>query len=109
MTPSDAIVHSAAERIAIAFDVDSALASGNTPLEQLRQFLIERIIYMLNTNPEKLMSILYRVDVSEQKVNAIFKTLLPPDMPDALADLLIERQLAKAESRAQYRNQQDAE
>jgi hypothetical protein len=105
MTPDDAIVQSAAERIAIAFDVDTALAAGGTTLEQLRQFLVERIIHLLNTNPERLMSILYRVDVNEQRVNEIFRTHLPPDMPEAIADLMIERQLAKAESRAKYRAQ----
>lgn len=107
MTPDDALVQSAAERIAIAFDADTALSTGTTTMEQLRAFLVERIIHLLNTNPERLMSILYRVDVNEHRVNDIFRTHLPPDMPEAIADLMIERQLAKAESRARYRSQGD--
>ncbi len=107
MTPDDALVQSAAERIAVAFDVDTALVGGGATMEQLRRFLVERIIHLLNTNPERLMSILYRVDVNEQRVNDIFRTHMPPDMPEAIADLMIERQLAKAESRAKYRAQGD--
>lgn len=105
MTPNNDIVRSAAERIAIAFDMDEAAVT--TQYDVIRAMLIDRIIALLNTNPERLMAILYRIDVSEARVNDIFSTALPPDMPELLADLIMDRQLAKAESRARYRNQSD--
>ena len=47
------------------------------------------------------MTILYRIDVSERNVNEIFSKSIPPDVPELIADLIIERQLAKARTRAE--------
>ena len=95
---SDSIVLSAANKIAVAFDMDAMHVA--TTLDTIREALANRIVELLNSNPEKLMMLLYRIDVSEPRVNEIFKNALPPDVPEALADLIIERQLAKAETRA---------
>ena len=101
---SSELVHSAAERIAIAFDIgDVDGLPSNVSLDDVKRMLTERIIHLLNRNPERLMAILYRIDVAEARVNEIFSNALPPDVPDLLADLIIERQLAKAESRARYK------
>lgn len=101
---SSELIHSAAERIAIAFDIGDVdgLPAAIT-LDDVKRMLTERIIHLLNRNPERLMAILYRIDVAEARVNEIFSTALPPDIPEQLADLIIERQLAKAESRARYK------
>ena len=89
-----------AEKISIAFDLaeveDLDVASV---LDEMRRQLVEKIILLLNRNPEKLMSILYRIDVSEKRVNEIFSSSLPPDIPEELADLIIERQLQKYSNR----------
>lgn len=95
---SDSIILSAANKIAIAFDMDEMAVT--TTLDTIREALADRIIELLNRNPEKLMMVLYRIDVSEPKVNEIFRTAIPPDIPELLADLIIERQIAKAETRA---------
>ena len=55
------------------------------------------------------MSILYRIDVSEKKVNEIFATALAPDVPDLLADVIIERQLAKARTQEAARGSKEEE
>lgn len=102
------IVLSAAEKMGIAFDlpdIDASLTADDM-LARLRAMLVDRIIYLLNMNPERLMAILYRIDVSEPRVNEIFSHALPPDIPEQIADLVIERQLAKAESRARHKEQQ---
>lgn len=102
---SDLILSSAAERISTAFDLaESNDTTPETRLEHLRRLLIERIVELLNRNPEKLMSILYRIDVSEKRVNQIMTTSFPTEVPIHLADLIIERQLAKARSRAEHRD-----
>jgi hypothetical protein len=107
MTPDVEIVRSAVNRMGIAFDlaeVDTAVQADNL-LQRVRAQLVERIIQLLNTNPERLMAILYRIDVNEARVNHIFAHALPPDIPEEIADLVIERQLAKAETRARYKDQ----
>lgn len=103
---SETIEHSAAERIAIAFDIEfyaNELDTGNV-LAAIRAALTLEIIRLLNSQPDKLMAILYRIDVSEEKVNAIFNEALPIDVPEELANSIIERQLEKAHTRALWRN-----
>ncbi|MDZ4744678.1 MAG: hypothetical protein SGJ05_01600 [bacterium] len=95
---SDSIILSAANKISIAFDMDDVATL--TTLDEIREALIHRIVELLNRNPERLMVLLYRIDVSEARVNEIFSKALPPDVPELVADLIIERQLAKAETRA---------
>jgi len=102
---SSDLIHSAAERIAVAFDLgDVDGLPATITMDDVKRMLIERIIHLLQRNPERLMAILYRIDVSESAVNDIFSHAMPLDVPDRLADLIIERQLLKAESRARYRS-----
>jgi hypothetical protein len=50
------------------------------------------------------MAILYRIDVSEKRVDEIMTKSFPTEVPLHLADLIIERQMAKARSRAEHRD-----
>ena len=43
-------------------------------IEELKLFLAGYISHLINNNPDKLVSILSRVDVSEKMLKAIFKT-----------------------------------
>lgn len=100
MTSSeDDIQRSASAIIARAFDLD---IDEHDAYKRIRDQVLNRIIELLTRNPEKLMSILYRIDVPEAVVQSIFDTALPPDVPDQLADLVMERQLAKARTRAEH-------
>lgn len=101
---SSDIVLSAVNKMSIAFDLPDMEdgLSAEQRLAHVRAFLVERIVALLNANPEKLMAILYRIDVSEAAVNEIFKNAFPPDVPELLADRIIERQLAKAATRASH-------
>ena len=77
---------------------------ADTPtLDDVRAFLIEKIIQLLDRNPDLLMHILYRVDVAERDVKRVFAEAAPKDIPPHLADLLIERQLLKLKIRRTYR------
>ena len=85
-----------AAKISIAFDLsDVEDLVVDDVMARIRTELVERIIRLLKTNPEKLMSILYRIDVSEENVNEIFTKAMPPDVPEELAELIIQRQLQK--------------
>ncbi|MBR9977502.1 MAG: hypothetical protein KFH87_05390 [Bacteroidetes bacterium] len=85
-------------------DTDSSEAVVISDISTLRDTLAERITYLLRHDTERLMHILYRVDVEEQVVQETFRAHAPPVLPVALADLIIERQLAKAATHARYRN-----
>jgi hypothetical protein len=53
------------------------------------------------------MAILYRIDVKEAAVNQIMSTSFPLEVPIHLADLIITRQLEKAQSRADHARGQE--
>jgi len=67
----------------------------------IRQLLIQRIEELLHRDIEKLKWILYRIDISEKK---LYETLQNSDADAAtvMADLIIERQIEKAESRKKF-------
>ncbi|MCH8330020.1 MAG: hypothetical protein IH946_01350 [Bacteroidetes bacterium] len=56
--------------------------------DDLRRILIDGISYLVEKNPEKLKWVLYRIDVSIEKI----------------ADLIIGRQLEKMKTREGYSN-----
>jgi len=72
-----------------------------------REDLIERIVRLLNTYPERLMAVLYRIDVSEQRIREIFDTTFPTEIPEKIADAVIERQLQKARTRQRLKNESE--
>lgn len=86
---------------------DLAIALPETvSFDELRKLLSEHINQLIKTNFEKLVSILYRIDVSESKL----KLLLQESNEDAgkvIADTIIERQLQKIKSRQQFSQRDD--
>jgi hypothetical protein len=109
MEQSAAHVVSAHRVIVTQFDLDVDTIDEAALLRSadIRAALVSRIAALLSRDPERLMRILYRVDVEERKVQQIFRDLPPAAMAAALADLIIDRQLAKAETRARYGNPAD--
>lgn len=69
---------------------------------ELRKILIRRIEELIEKDVEKLKWILYRIDVSEKKVHEALATNAQLHYPDLLADLIIERQIEKARTRASF-------
>lgn len=63
-----------------------------------------RVEYLLETNPELLMSYLYRLDVLEVKINAV----LAPDSPvapiEGLSRLILERQKERIATKKKYKS-----
>jgi hypothetical protein len=72
-------------------------------LEQLKKYLTSKIKELLDTNYEKLLNILYRIDVNEGKLNELFGSKNRDYIPESLAELIIERQLQKIKFRNAYR------
>lgn len=79
------------------FEVDDVLSE---PL--LRARLVEAFAYLLDHNISKMMNILYRTDVDEEKLKALL--ISNSDLPSAevIADAYISRQKEKVETRKKY-------
>lgn len=72
-------------------------------LEEFRKYLITRLKALLENNYDLLVNALYRIDVNEEKLSELFSGKSRDNIPEKLADLIIERQLQKIRFRQQYR------
>lgn len=92
-----------------SFEIDEQfLPSTNNEEEKFRAFrnlLIQRIDELIRTDFEKLKWILYRIDVSEKKLSEALKNS-EADAATIMTDMIIQRQMEKAESRKKFGEQQ---
>lgn len=79
---------------------------GKDEVEQ-KQILADRINDLLLHDFEKLVSILYRIDVSESKLKSLLKQYPGTDAGIIIASLMIERQEQKQVSRRQFKTKND--
>ena len=75
--------------------------------EELRQVLAAYLNELINHDFEKLISLLYRIDVDEQKMRLLLVQQQNENAAVLIADLIIERQLQKTESRKQSAHSKD--
>ena len=89
-----------------SFEIDGGLLPAVTNAEEkfqaFRKLLIERIEELAEKNMDKLMWLLYRVDVSERKLHETLKQTPPEQFAPVIADLIIERQIQKIKSRNEF-------
>lgn len=97
------------ETISRDFDkagISSLISKGNfNSLTELKKYLSKKLRELLDTDFEKLINILYRIDVNEEKLNELFGNTNKEPIPPKLADLIIERQLQKIHIRNMYRKE----
>lgn len=88
-----------------SFEIDEkhlpAVNSEEEKFHAFRQLLIQRIDELIHRDFEKLKWILYRIDVSEKKLNESLQNS-EADAATIMADLIIQRQIEKAESRKKF-------
>ena len=72
-----------------------------------KQILIEKINELINTDFQKLVSILYRMDVSEIKLKQLLNENQGTNAALIITDLMIERQEQKIISRQQFRKKDE--
>jgi len=72
-----------------------------------KQILAEKIDQLINTDFQKLVSILYRMDVSETKLKQLLNENPGTDAALIITDLMIERQEQKMISRQQFRKKDE--
>jgi len=87
-----------------ATDVENLLAVMN--LSALKSGQREQLAAALNdcilTDFDKLLQLLYRLDIDEMKLRSLLKDIPGKDAGIIIADLIIERQVQKIKSRQQF-------
>ena len=66
---------------------------------EIRTNLIDHINHLINSDFEKLVFYLYRIDVDEEKMRYLLAQKQEQNSAELIADLIIERQLQKIEYR----------
>ena len=98
----------AAELIASDFDL-MIKEDENLPLNdayfQLKKRLIEVIIHLIDNDFEKLIRILYRLDIDENLIKRTLADNPPQKAPEVITDLIISRELQKMKTRREFRNE----
>ena len=74
----------------------------NISFEILKEKLSAHINHLIQADFEKLVSILYRIDVNEHKLKNMLMENNGEDAGKIIADLIIERQVQKIKFRRQY-------
>ncbi|ULQ55746.1 hypothetical protein KJS94_13945 [Flavihumibacter rivuli] len=72
--------------------------------EELRTQLAAKLNELISKDFNQLISILYRVDVSEPKLKYLLREKVGEDAAMIMADLIIERQIQKANTRKAFRD-----
>jgi len=72
-------------------------------IEEMKRILSLRIEELLFSNVEKLVNILYRVDVGQKRIDDIFSSTDQTEIPYQIADAIVERQLNKIKTRNYYK------
>lgn len=80
-------------------DLDLSISTQHS-FDELINELSKAIQYLIDTDFEKLMQILYRIDVDENKVRQAFG--LEKEVAKEIALLVIEREKQKVITRAKY-------
>ena len=73
----------------------------------IKQVLVEKVNDLITTDFQKLVSILYRMDVSETKLKQLLNENPRTNAALIITDLMIERQEQKIISRQQFRSKDE--
>ena len=86
----DQLIQQTTSLVNVAFDLPEGNRYGNE--ETLIQILAQRIGDLLQHQPEQLMSLLYRLDVLEEKIFPVMRPDAPEPANIGLARLVVQRQ-----------------
>jgi len=76
-------------------------------LDELQKRLSVVVNELIQTDFQKLIMLLYRIDVSEPKLKQLLQVQPQENAGNIIAALIIERQLQKIKTRQQFRQQND--
>jgi len=75
-------------------------------MEELKLFLAGYLDHLISNNPDKLVSILSRVDVSEKMLKANLQSQ-QENASSIMAQMIIERQMEKIKTRERFKADDD--
>ena len=75
--------------------------------DQIKQYLITHISQLLKNDFSALVQLLYRMDIPEEKLRYYLQQNKEEMASGIIAELMIERQLQKAESRRLFSKKED--
>ena len=84
-------------------DEELEFEGSEAPIDRLRDYLVFQLQYLINTDFERLINALYRIDLSENVVNKILTTSPSDRMAVDLAEAIIDRTSQKIVTRERYR------
>ncbi len=101
----DSLIQSSYLLIRKDFGLEGEMGFETTQIsiDRLKKLLIERINYLLDHDFNRLLNVLYRIDISEEEFKKALQLPRNKEMLLRLADLIIERQKQKAITRLKYR------
>jgi hypothetical protein len=71
---------------------------------ELKKQLTEYINYMILQDFERLVQLLYRIDINEQKLKDLLLENQQTDAAIMIADLIIQRQIEKSKTREEFKS-----
>lgn len=86
--------------------IDASL-TPQTSFDSFKQKLSAYVNELINRDFEKLVNVLYRMDVSELQLKRLLADQIR-NAGDIIAELMIERQLQKIATREQFRNRSNS-
>lgn len=90
-----------------ALQKEYGLISPATVFSVWRQQLLAEVNRLIQADFNRLVSSLYRLDVSEEKLKYLLQQHSGEDAAGIITDCIIERQLEKIKSRRQYSRRDD--
>lgn len=76
-------------------------------LQELKEKLAAYTNHLVQVDFDKLVSLLYRLDINEAKLKSLLKDNPGEDAGNLIAGMIIERQLQKIKSRQQHSKRDD--
>jgi hypothetical protein len=76
--------------------------AANTPNDRLEVLLAEKLNTLIRSNFNELVQVLYRIDISEARLQNLLKTNTDEDAGLIIARLILERQYQKIFTRRQF-------
>lgn len=70
--------------------------------EELLEELGRIIQYLLDNDFEKLLNVMYRIDLPEKDVKKVLSTEEPKNLSKTISGMVLDRELQKAKTRIQY-------
>jgi hypothetical protein len=88
-------------------NVQLSLYAEHNSYEEMLKALAELLNQLITTNFSRLISILYRLDISEKKLQEALRKAGSTTAGEIIAKMIVERQLQKLEARQKYRANND--